>query len=103
MEEIFSGKKFNAPEFSSDFMILIITSISSFEKNKMNPFPALTASHSLFFPSKLSIRDEVAFHVNLAKTSLAKGAPKSNSSFLPKSATFLPIILTIILPRNSLI
>ena len=100
MEEIFSGKKFNAPEFSSDFMILIITSISSFEKNKINL--SYTYSISLtFFPSKLSIRGEVAFDVNLAKTSLAKGAPKSNSSFLRKSATFLPIILTIILPRNS--
>ena len=39
------------PDFSSDFTILIISSISSFQLNKMNPFPALTALRPLIFIS----------------------------------------------------
>ena len=42
----------------------------SFEMNKVNPFPALTAPRALIFLSKLSIIDEVA---NLGKTCLVKG------------------------------
>ena len=39
----------NRPDFSSDSTILIISPISSFEMNKMNPFPALTAPAPLIF------------------------------------------------------
>ena len=31
----------NIPQFSSDFTILVISFISSFKINKVNPFPAL--------------------------------------------------------------
>ena len=41
----------NAAESSSDFLILIITSISSFKMKKVNPLPALAAPHPLIFLS----------------------------------------------------
>ena len=37
------------PDFSSDLTILIISSLSSFEMNKENLFPALTTPHPVFF------------------------------------------------------
>ena len=37
------------PDFSSDYTILIISSISSFEINNVNRFPALTAPLALIF------------------------------------------------------
>ena len=39
----------NTTKSSNDFMILIISFISSFEINKVNPVPALTAPCHLFF------------------------------------------------------
>ena len=39
----------NRPEFSSDFMIQIISSTSSFEMNKVNPSHALMDPHPLIF------------------------------------------------------
>ena len=48
----------NRPEYSSDFIILVIASISSFEMNEVNPFPAVTAPLPLIFLSNLSIADE---------------------------------------------
>ena len=39
----------NTPEFSRDFMILIISSISSFEMTKMIPLTALTIPFPLIF------------------------------------------------------
>ena len=39
----------NTPEFSNDFIILIIPFISSFEIKKVNPFLALTGPFSLIF------------------------------------------------------
>ena len=47
------------PGFSSDSTILIIASISSFEMNKVDLFPAITAPFPLIFLSNLSNRDEV--------------------------------------------
>ena len=38
----------NAPEFHVDSIIPIMLSISSFEMNKVNPFPGFMAPHSLF-------------------------------------------------------
>ena len=58
----------NRPDFYSDSTILIISSISSFEMNKVNLFPGLTAPAPLIFLSIFSNRDDVA---NLGKTSLA--------------------------------
>ena len=73
-------------------MIPIISSISSFEMTKVNPFSALMASHSLIFLSNLSIADEVALVANFGKTPFAKGTTIFVSVSLPN----LPIIL----PRN---
>ena len=39
----------NRPESSGHFTILIISSISSYEMNNVNPFPALTAPFSFKF------------------------------------------------------
>ena len=55
----------NTPESSSDFMIAIISSISSFEMNKVNPFPALAAPFPFIFLSNLFIADEAAFEAML--------------------------------------
>ena len=49
----------NTFESSNDFMILIIPFISSFEINKVNPFPALTAPFPLIVPSNLFIAFDV--------------------------------------------
>ena len=58
----------------------------------MNHSLALMTSFRLIFLSSLTIADEVALVANLGKTSLVKGTPKSNNTFLPK----FPV-----LPRNS--
>ena len=81
-------------------MIRMISSILSFETNKVNPFPTLRASTPLlaiasphlFFFSNLCNADEVDLVANIGKISLAKGTARSISAFLPK----LPITL----PRN---
>ena len=80
----------NKPESSRDLIILIISFISSFEMNKKNLFPDLTAPPSLILLSNLPNIDEFLV-ANLDKISLSKGAARSISAFLP-----LPIML----PRN---
>ena len=62
----------NTPESSKDFIILIISFVSSFEINKVNPFPARTAPFPLIFLSKLFITFEVKLLTNPGKLSLAK-------------------------------
>ena len=72
------------PDFYSDSAIFIISFISSFEVNKVNSFPALTT------PFPLSNTDEFTLVANLGKTSVAKEMARSNNTFLPKLANFLP-------------
>ena len=72
------------PEFSNDFMILIIPIISSIEINKVNPFPALTAPFPLIFLSNLLVAFEVKLLTNPGKLSLAKGIAIFVSVFFPK-------------------
>ena len=62
----------NRPESCNDSIILIISFMSSFEINKVNPFPALTAPFSLIFLSNLFIAFEVQLLTNPGKLSLAK-------------------------------
>ena len=58
--------------------------------NKVNPFLALTALCPLIFLSNLSNTDEVALFANLGKTSLSKGAVRSNNTFVIKLPSVLP-------------
>ena len=74
----------NTPESSNDFMIVIISFIFSFEINKVNPFPALTAPFPLIFLSYLLIAFEVNLLTNPCKLSLAKGEAIFVSAFYPK-------------------
>ena len=67
---------------SPDFMILIISFISSFKINKVNPFPALTVHFPLIFLPNLFIVFEVKLFTNSGKLSLAK-----------RIATFIGVIL----------
>ena len=67
---------------SPDFMILIISFISSFKINKVNPFPALTVHFPLIFLPNLFIAFEVKLFPNSGKLSLAK-----------RIATFISVIL----------
>ena len=53
-------------------MILIISFISSFKINKVNPFPALTATFPFIFLSNLFIAFEFKLLTNPGKLSLAK-------------------------------
>ena len=75
----------NAHECSSDFMILTTLVISSFEINKANPFPALTAPFPFIFLSYLFIAFEVKMLTNPGKLSLAKGIAIFVSDFLTKN------------------
>ena len=63
-------------------MILIISSISSFKINKVNPFHALTASFPLIFLSNLFIAFEAKLLTNPGKLSLAKGIARSLYYFI---------------------
>ena len=45
----------NTFQSSNDFVILVTSIISSFEINKVNPFPAVTAPFPLIFLSDLFI------------------------------------------------
>ena len=54
-------------------MILIVSLISSFEINRVNPFPTLTAPFPLIFLSNLLIAFEVKLLTYPDKLSLAKG------------------------------
>ena len=65
-------------------MILIISFISSFEINKVNPFPALTAPFPLMFLSILFIAFEAKLLTNTNKLSLAKEIVRSVSGFSAK-------------------
>ena len=71
----------NTPESSNDFVILIISFISSFQINKVNPFPALTPPFPLIFLSNLFIAFEAKLLTNPGKLSLAKRIAKSVSVF----------------------
>ena len=76
----------NTFESSRDLMILIISFISSFEMNKVNLFPALTAPFPLVFLLDLLIAFENKLLTNPDKLSLAKGITTFFSAFLPKLA-----------------
>ena len=65
-------------------MILIISLISSFEKNKVSPFPALTAAFPLIFLPNLLIAFQAKLLTNCGRLSLAKGIARSVNTFLPK-------------------
>ena len=71
----------NRAESSSDFSILMTSSISSIQMNKMNPFPALAAPLLLISLSNLSNTDKVALVANSGKTALAKETAKSIGAF----------------------
>ena len=77
---------------SNDFMILTISLISSFEINKVNPFPALTAPFPLIFLSNLFIAFEAKLLTNPGKLSLAKRIATFASAFFPKFANQEPKI-----------
>ena len=71
----------NTPESSNKFISLIISFTSSFETNKANPFPALTALFPLIFLSNLFIAFEVKWTTNPGKSSLAEGRAIFVSAF----------------------
>ena len=64
-------------ESSNDFMILVISFISSFEINEVNPFP-------LIFLSNLFTAFEAKLLTNPGKLSLARGITIFVSAFFPK-------------------
>ena len=70
----------NRSNFSIESTILIISSISSIEINKVNLFPTLAVPCQLFLKI-LSNTEEVTLVDNLGKTSLAKGTAQSNNTF----------------------
>ena len=63
-------------------MILVISFISSFEINNINPFPALIAPFPLIFLLNLFIAFEAKLLTKLVKLSLAKGIATFVSAFL---------------------
>ena len=62
-------------------MILIMSFISSFKINKLNPFPALAALFPLISLSNLFITSEAKLLTNPGKLSLAKGIARSFITF----------------------
>ena len=74
----------NTPLFPNYFTNLIISFISLFEINKVNPFPALTVPFPLIFVSNLFIEIEVKLLTNPGKLSLAIGIAIFVSTFFPK-------------------
>ena len=80
----------NAPEFSNDFMILIISFIPLFEMNKVNPFPDLQAPVPLFVLSSLFIAFEVKLVANPGKLFLAKVIATFVGAFFSKLANQKP-------------
>ena len=58
--------------------------MSSFEVNKVNPIPALTAPFPLIFLSNLLIAFQVKLLTNQGKLSLAKGIAIFIVAFFPK-------------------
>ena len=71
----------NKFEYSNGFMILIIPFMSSFEINKLNPFPALTVTFPLNFLSILFLAFEAKLLTNPSNISLAKGIAAFISAF----------------------
>ena len=71
----------NTPESSNDFMILIISFISSFEINKLNRLPTLTAPLPLIFLLNLFVAFKVKLLTNPGKLSLAKAIAMFVSAF----------------------
>ena len=74
----------NTFDSSNDFMVLVISFISSFEINKVNPFPTLTAPFPLIFHSNLFIAFEAKLIINPGELYLAIGIATFVSAFLPK-------------------
>ena len=64
-------------------MILIISCISSFEINKVDPFPALTATSLLIFLSNLFTAFVAKLLIYSSKLALAKGIARSVNAFVP--------------------
>ena len=64
-------------------MILLISFISIFKINKVNPFSALTAAFPIIFLSSLFIAFKVKLLTNSGKLSLAKGIAMFVSAFPP--------------------
>ena len=71
----------NTSESSNDITILIISSKSSFEMDKVNPFLAVTAPFPLTFLSTLFIAFEAILLTNPGKLSLAKEIATFFSAF----------------------
>ena len=67
----------NTPECSNHFIILIISLISPFKINKVDPFLALRDAFALIFLSKLFTVFEAKLLLNPGKLSLAKGIARS--------------------------
>ena len=80
----------NKLECSNGFLVLIISSISSFEINNFNPFPALTAPFPIIFLSIFLIAFEVKLLTNQGKLFLANGIVSFLSAFFPKVANQEP-------------
>ena len=76
----------NTPESSDEFVILVVSFISSFKINNVNLFPALTAPFPLIFLSNLFIALEVKLLTNPGKLSLTKGIATFVSALFPKLA-----------------
>ena len=74
-------------------MVLIISLISSFEINKVNPFPAVTAPFPVIFLSSLFIAFKAKFLTYPGKLSLTKGKARSAITFLPKIMNYEEIHL----------
>ena len=79
----------NRTDFSIDSTILIMSYISSFQVNIVDPFPALTAPFPLIYLSYISNIDKIAFVANVGKKCLPKRITRSNNTFLPKLTNVL--------------
>ena len=77
----------NTSEFSNDCIILIISFISSFQINKVNHFPALTALFPLLIFGNLFIAFEAKLLTNPGKLSLVKGITIFVSAFFSQLPT----------------
>ena len=73
----------NTFKYPNDFMILIISFISSFKINKTNPFPAPAAPFPFIFLSNIFIAFEAKLLANLGKLFLAKEIETFARTFVP--------------------
>ena len=80
----------NTLESCNDFMILMLSFISSFKINEVNLFPALAAPCPVIFLSNLFISFKVKLLANRAKVSLAIRIAAFVSAFFPKLANQEP-------------